>query len=301
MTRYLTLTLNPCIDRTYLPDGTYTEEAGGKGINAARVLSALGDACTALAPVGTGENGERFRRLCSDDSIELLAVPVSGDTRRIDTVRRADGTDEQKYVRGRDMTNEEVAAMKSALSGVLDKCDVLLICGSAPGPVSASFAYDAVIAAKKCGIPVLLDSHGEALARGLDAGPDVIKPNENELKQLAGGDIPEYGEENAALGVLHAYFEKGLRGVIVSLGERGAVWVSENGSIFCPAPRVECVNPVGSGDCFTAVLCHCLINGFNEHGALAAACSAGAANARVFPAARITRADIEELLGRPLP
>ena len=300
MAHYATLTLNPCIDRTYLPDGSFTEEAGGKGINAARVLTALGDECIAMVPVGTGENSLRFRRLCADDGIRLHEVSVARDIRRIDTIRHPDGTDEQRYVKGEDIAPEELPLLKEALKQILPT-SILMICGSAPGPVSASFAREAVLTARSMHVPVLLDSNGDALTQGFEAGPDVIKPNQKELSQLSGRDIPAGEEEAAAAALLRKAAPAGLKGIIVSLGEKGAMWLAQDGTYYCPAPHVETVNPVGSGDCFTAVLCHSLISGLTEQGALAAACAAGAANARVFPAARIRRADIEELLGWSLP
>lgn len=294
----VTLTLNPCIDRTTCPDGSYTEQTGGKGINVARVLSALGEPCEAVAPIGGGENGKRLVRLARDEGVLLTGVPVTSDTRRIDT-RYDPETNEQSvdYARGSDASPSEIEALSRTLEKALTGARLLMLCGSAPGANAASFAAEAIRMAKRKGVDTLLDSNGEALARAFEAGPTFLKVNRSECMQLYGRDIPEGGEAEAAESLLSTE----TRGVIVTLGDKGAVWARQGGTLFCPAPKGKTVNAVGSGDCFAAALVWALLNGLSDYGALTIACAAGAANARVFPAARINKTDIEAALGHAIP
>lgn len=146
--------------------------------------------------------------------------------------------------------------------------------------------------AKSMGIRTLLDSNGAALIEGAEAIPDVLKLNENELEQLLGpSDDPLHAEAGKLT------IEKGVGRVLLTLGGRGCAQFMWEQSAFCPAPKIDCVNAVGSGDCFTAAWLHAQIRGFSDDGALLIASAAGAANAMQFPAAKITKANIERIAG----
>lgn len=298
MPRIVTLTLNPCIDRTIRLDrpDVFEEQTGGKGINVARVLGNFGMECAAIAPVGSGENSRRFRALAAQEGIRLIESPVSFDVRRIDTYwDPADNSQRVDYARGTDASAEEIEPLRTILTGALNGAMLLIVSGSAPGPNLAAFAGEAIGIAKAMGVETLLDSNGPALTHGLAAGPGLIKPNQTECAQILGREIADGDEDLAAEEILSLHAANGLRGVIVSMGERGAVWAREGGTLLCPAPKIEPVNPVGSGDSFVAVLCWALLSGYSDMGALTMACAAGAANAAMFPAARVTPADVRRI------
>ena len=89
----ITLTLNPCLDRTLwveefgLPPTHEEWQTGGKGVNVARVLAALGVKARAVCPLG-GETGARFLELAKEEGIDVLPVDVPAPTRVIDTWAR---------------------------------------------------------------------------------------------------------------------------------------------------------------------------------------------------------------------
>lgn len=297
MPQIVTLTLNPCIDRTICcgDEPRYTEQTGGKGINVARVLGNLGMDCAAIAPVGHGENSRRFVQLAQEEGIALLPVPVAADVRRIDTWRAKDDSQRVDYAKGTDSSADEINALRDILIQALSQARLLIVSGSAPGPNTCAFTGEAISIAKRMGVETLLDSNGAALLSGFAAGPGLIKPNQSECMQLLGRDITPGDEYAAAEELLIAGAARGTRGVIVSLGAGGAIWARESGTLMCPAPKVHAVNPVGSGDSFVATLCWALLSGYSDMGALSMACAAGAANAEVFPAARVSLADIERV------
>ena len=86
----VTLTLNPCLDRTIWvgdfgePPAREDWQTGGKGVNVARVLSALGVDALAVCPLG-GDSGAKFLELAAAEGVAVLPVPVAPDTRTIDT------------------------------------------------------------------------------------------------------------------------------------------------------------------------------------------------------------------------
>ncbi len=296
--RTLTLTLNPCIDRTLWVEDFGQEPvrieqmSGGKGINVARVLTALGEDCIAVTYSG-GESGKIFAELAQAEGINLLCIPVQGETRTVDTYARLSDYSQQVIKRNGPVLHEqELNAIRKAVLDLLPGCAVMAVCGSASCAGGAELVRELIIAAKAMGVRTLLDSNGEALIEGTEALPDVLKINENELAQLLGpSNDPLHGE------AVRLTTEKGIGRVLLTLGERGCAQFLWEQSSFCPAPRIECINAVGSGDCFTAAWLHAQIRGFSDDGALLLASAAGAANAKVFPAAMIRKEDIEDIVG----
>lgn len=296
--KIMTLTLNPCVDRTlWVEDFDQTPVqidlmSGGKGVNVARVLSALNEDCIAVAPCG-GDAGKRFSELALSEGVHLIPVPISGNTRTIDTyVRLSDY--KQRVVRGAnvELCDNEVQRIRETVLSHLQDCEILAVCGSASCEAGARLIKDALLAARSMGVHTLLDSNGIALLEGVKAIPDVLKLNEKELAQLIEplGD-PAHPEAQQLIA------ERGIGRVIITMGERGCAQYLGEQISFCPAPKVKCINAVGSGDCFTAAWLHAQIRGFSDSGALLLANAAGAANAMQFPAARINLADVENVVG----
>ena len=109
-----TLTLNPCLDRTLwveefgLPAKREEWQTGGKGVNVARVLAALGVEARAICPLG-GETGARFLELAKAEGIDVLPVNVPAPTRMIDTwAREGDFAQRVDYRAGEPLTEEDM-------------------------------------------------------------------------------------------------------------------------------------------------------------------------------------------------
>ena len=296
----VTLTLNPCVDRTLWVRGfgeapeRIEEQSGGKGVNVARVLGALGIDCAAVFPAG-GETGDKLIALARAEGVQARPVPVKPETRVIDTeARLGDFAQQVHYVRGEALGEADLDALEAELFRCLPGARVLAVCGSASSEAAARRVPGIIRRAKALGVAVLLDSNGPALIEGAEALPDIVKPNQKELGQLVGRDVVPGEEADAALELV----SRGIGGVLVSLGEGGCAYLRADGQYFCPAPKVETVNPVGSGDSFVAGFLYGVLRGWPDNGrALVIACAAGAANARMFPAARVGRAEIEALCG----
>ena len=304
-----TLTLNPCLDRTLwvgdfgMPPAREEWQTGGKGVNVARVLSALGAKALAVCPLG-GETGERFCALARMEGIEVLPVRAAAPTRTIDTwAREGDFAQKVDYRAGTPLCEAELDALEKALFEALEGARVLAVCGSAPGEAAARRVPGILRRAKEMGVTTVLDSNGAALLEGVKGRPDLLKPNERELETLAGS-----GDPAAAWKLI----EGGVGRVLVSLGAQGCCLVGADAGgpaallpltlgaraeIYAPAPKVKTVNPVGSGDSLLAGYLYAALRGLPDEDALKFANAAGAANAAMFPAARVGWAQIAPLLG----
>ena len=305
----VTLTLNPCLDHTAwvgdfgLPPTREEWQTGGKGVNVARVLSALGAEALAVCPLG-GETGERFCALARQEGIHVLPVPVSAPTRVIDTwAREGDFAQKVDYRPGAPLSETEMDALEEALFAALPGARALAVCGSAPDGAAAKRVAGILRRAKALGLATVLDSNGAALLEGVRGCPDLLKPNEQELAALAGASDP------AAAWKL---IEGGVGRVLMSLGAQGCCLVGADAGgpaallpltlgaraeIYAPAPKVQTVNPVGSGDSLLAGYLYAALRGLPDAEALKFANAAGAANAAMFPAARVGWAEILPLWG----
>ena len=99
------------------------------------------------------------------------------------------------------------------------------------------------------GAHVVVDTSGSPLVKALAAGPDLIKPNAEELADAAGGTITTVGDVVDAAQELRA---RGARAVLASLGADGALLVDATGVRHGAAPVDDVVSTVGAGDAMLA-------------------------------------------------
>lgn len=293
----VTLTLNPCLDRTLWvgefggPARREEWQTGGKGVNVARVLAALGVRSLAVCPLG-GAAGDKFLSLARGEGVEVLPVPVKPETRVIDTrVRERDFEQRVDYRAGSELSDAELDELEGRLFSVLPGARALVVAGSASCGRAAGRVPGILRRAREMGVQTALDSNGPALLEGVRGLPDLLKPNEGELVSLVGSPEPDAAEE---------LIKSGVGAVLLSMGARGCCLIREGVQKYCPAPRIEAVNPVGSGDSFLAGFLYAAFKGYSDERSMMIACAAGAANAGAFPAARVSRSDIEMVLGQSI-
>ena len=99
------------------------------------------------------------------------------------------------------------------------------------------------------GVRVAVDTSGAALLAAVDAGPDLIKPNRQELAAAVGTPLNSIGEVVAAAEKLCS---RGVKAVLASLGADGTVLVDGSGAVFGTAEAIEPVSTVGAGDALLA-------------------------------------------------
>ncbi|MDP5313676.1 1-phosphofructokinase family hexose kinase [Streptomyces poriferorum] len=301
----LTVTLNTALDLTYdvpalVPHSSHrvtalSERPGGKGVNVARVLTALGHDSVVTGFAG-GATGAVLRTMLAalptgPVAVTDALVPVAGDTRRtLAVVDRATGDTTQFNEPGPHVTADEWTAFLASYGELLTAADAVALCGSLPPGIHVGAYAELVRLARTAGVPVLLDTSGEPLRRGIAARPDLIKPNADELAQLTGSRDPLRGARDAR--------RRGAHGVIASLGPAGMLAVSPDGTWQASPPAPVRGNPTGAGDSAVAGLLSGLVEGLDWPDRLRRAVALSTATVLSPTAGEFDRAAYEELLPR---
>lgn len=252
----LTVTLNTALDITYrtaalTPHTTnrvaeVSERPGGKGLNVARVLSALGHE-TVVAGFAGGRTGDALRELLAAEGPSDALVSIAGTTRRtIAVVDEATGDTTQLNEPGPTVTPAEWAAFLTSYEGLAARADAVALCGSLPPGIHVGAYAELVRLARAANRPVLLDTSGEPLRRGIAARPDLVKPNAAELAQLTGSREPLRATRDAR--------RRGGRAVVASLSAAGLLAATPDGSWRAAPPKAVRGNPTGAGDSAVAGL-----------------------------------------------
>ena len=302
-----TLTLNAVVDHVYRApaspaDTSVAEESchvlSGKGLNVSRALACLGYLSTPVI-------------LCGPDTLsmyrsELLRLGAAGRlvpglsrTRQHATVVSA--ADQQAFhVRecGAAARPGTLRLLQRALSDVRAG-DVVALCGSSAPGLPEGAVVRLLEAAADRGAAVWIDTSGAPLRRCLELRPQAVKVNAAELEAAIGRPI---GSPDAAATAVQEVLGMGVRLVCVTLGRTGLVLGTDREVAFAPAPPLEAVSAVGSGDAALAALLAGAGDSDLAVADLAAlAAAAGAANALNLVPGSLDRSQFELLLARVRP
>ncbi|MCH5674687.1 1-phosphofructokinase family hexose kinase [Streptomyces gilvus] len=297
----LTVTLNTALDITYRvralrPHTSHrvtevTERPGGKGLNVARVLAALGHEVTVTGFTGGATGRTVQEQLTATPGLADALVPVAGPTRRtIAVVDTASGDTTQLNEPGPTVTPAEWSAFQEAYEDLLPSMSAVALCGSLPPGVPVGAYAVLVRLARAAGVPVLLDTSGEPLRRGVAARPDLIKPNADELAELTGSHEPLRATQDAR--------RRGATAVVTSLGADGLLAATPEGRWRATPPAHLHGNPTGAGDSAVAGLLSGLVDRLPWPTRLSHAVALSAATVLAPVAGEFDRAAYEELVGR---
>ena len=260
----LCVCLNPALDITYRADelvhgashrvDVLGVRGGGKGLNVARVLAQLGEPVILTGLLG-GDNGKAIGRDLDVAGIASCFMPVVEQSRRSVTV--VDGRDATVLNEpGPVVAESEWQDFLAWFDDVVQHCQVVALSGSLPPGVPPD-AYELLTRqARRSGAKVLVDAGGDALRAVLPAGPDIVKPNVSELRQLLGrklGNTPEIlsGAQSLRAG--------GAGAAVVSRGALGVVALTPDGAFTARTLKPIQGNPTGAGDALAAVLARSLL------------------------------------------
>jgi len=254
----LTVTINPSVDRNVQVDRLVFEDrayilarsdsAGGRGMNASRVLHSFGAKTLAIVTSG-GASGQRLEKLAAKSGFPVKVVPIHNESRVNLTITDKQGLALRLNEQGPLITPEELTRLEKAVASRLESASWLMLCGSIPPGVSTDFYTKLIGLAREHKVKTLLDTDGDALLHGIEAGPSIASPNQPEAERLLNRALITRVQFLEAAARIKAM---GADAVMLSLGGRGVVAVNENQLLEVIPPRTDAVSPLGAGDALAA-------------------------------------------------
>jgi 1-phosphofructokinase len=253
-----TVTPNPSVDWTF-EVGSLTRgqlhraseshaEASGKGVNVSRALASNGIATTAVLPLG-GPVAAELAALLTAEGVDFVAVPISGAVRVNVSLSEPDGVATKVNSPGPILSRAEIGELAARTLQAVQPSDWVVASGSLPPGVDRDLYARIGSGAHDRNARFALDSSGPALAAGLAARPDVIKPNIDELAEATGAVIETFGD---AADAAHQLIARGAACVLVSAGPDGALLVTAELTCHAEATVPTMRSTVGAGDALLA-------------------------------------------------
>ena len=280
-----TVTLNPAIDKTaYIPGfcaggvnrvQTLREDAGGKGINVSKCLKALGTRSVA-AVLLAGETGKYLENLLKQEGLEILTAQTGGQTRtNLKIVDKASGHNTDINEPGPLADETTLQTLLNTLCEKIHPGDIAILSGSLPKGAAPDIYRRWTEKLHAVGARVILDADGEAMAEGVKAAPDLVKPNDTELARLLGRPLEN---EESYLAAGKELLAKGIYNVVISLGGDGGLFLWKDETYRVAGLSVPVQSTVGAGDSVVAAMAYGMEKDMPRQEQIALAMAMGAAS-----------------------
>lgn len=299
----LTITMDPSVDIAYSMNhlnmyavnrvDNVFKTPGGKGLNVTRVLAQIGDNVQATGLLG-GELGDFLEAGLDNLYIKHSFYKISGEIRNCIAILH-EGKQTEIFEQGPEITDTEAEEFLVHFKTLIPSEGVVVISGSLPKGISPDYYSKMVTICEDASIPVVVDCSGVVLEKVLNGPnkPTVIKPNIEELSQLLGVEVSDNTE--ILKSVLTDNLFKGVEWVIVSLGANGAFAKHWNKFYKVNIPKIDVVNPVGSGDSTVAGIASSLAAGKDDEELLRTANVLGMLNAQESQTGHVNLNNFEEI------
>ena len=267
--------------------------AAGKSVNVAKVLKSLGEQPLATGFLG-GDRGDNLRALLQAREIEIDFVEVNTRTRQCITVIDESGATQTELVEESQPVHEaDYDTLATIVQKQIPGCRAMVMSGTLTPGAPVDFYHRCSRMANEFSALSIVDAQGPALIEALKAAPGLVKPNRSELAATLGHDLKE---DKAALSAMRDLCDRGAQRVVITAGREPALAFDGRKSWRIRSPRIKAVNPIGSGDAFTAALAWRLLRGEDLAEACRWATAAGAANALTIMAGEVELQDVQRLL-----
>ncbi|ANT60343.1 MULTISPECIES: 1-phosphofructokinase family hexose kinase [Roseobacteraceae] len=303
----LTVTLNPALDLSTTADRVEAGpklrcdapaiDPGGGGINVARLAAELGGPARAFVAL-SGPTGMRLEAALAELGLPMVRMKAPGETRESFAVHdRQTGAQYRFVMPGPVWSAGDVMDALDAISSTVPQGGIVVLSGSQPPGVPDDFPTELCRALKGRGAYVIVDTSGpvlEALARGTDPAPAVLRMDSLEAEELAGrplmtrADSAGFAAELVARGAAER--------VILARGADGSVMAGPDGLWQVSAAKVSVLSAVGAGDSFVGAYAFGISSGLSAPEALALGAAAASATVTTPGTSLSTRAMIHDLL-----
>lgn len=289
----LSVTLNPSVDRTVfidslrLHDSNRVEktetDAGGKGVNVARVATELGARVIAVGFLG-GRTGRFVRDTLDAEGVQHAFVTTEGETRLNIAIqeRAAEAKTSEPppatmlNERGPTISLREWGALNELLEELYPAATYVVLAGSLPQGVGADSYLTLMRAAREYECLCCVDADGYAFQHAMREPPFLVKPNGEEASRYLRREVSSPAD---AIEAAKEFHKRGVTIAIVSIGAAGAAMASSEGTFFAKPPNVETISTIGSGDSLVGAFLAALEDGRSHDEALRLGVAAGAATA----------------------
>ena len=297
----LCLTPNPAIDRTILlPSLTLGQvhraqktivAAGGKGMNVARTIRALGGEPLCMGFAG-GHSGRLLAGLAQKEGLQSEWTWTGTETRTCTIL--VSPTNDATVINeaGATVPAEDWNQLQRDIRQRLPSLSSACISGSLPPHSSAADFQDILRLLVNSGKQTWVDTSGMALRSALDFPEICIKVNGSEIAQVLGVDVRDLPAAKQALTLLG---QRGIHTSVITLGSEGALLSTKEGNWHAQGPQVAIVSTVGSGDSFLGGLVRAVDAGRGWPDGLRDAVAAGTANALSAGGGQFRLGDFHEI------
>lgn len=300
--KILTLTLNPAFDihctaDKFLPERenhmkTYSRYIGGKGVNISRALRENGVDSTAFVVLGR-QNAADFEIELSACGVDYVPVYAEGRIRENITIHPENAPETRISFEGCPVAEEIVRKVFDMILPLCGKDTIFTFNGRLPEGLSVYDVSPYLEKVKSLGAKLVIDSSSFGIDDFSLVRPWLIKPNQEEISDCIGININTTEDAVDAARMIH---DKGIENVMVSLGGKGAVLVSDEFVCTASVPDIKVVSTIGAGDSSIAGFCVAYAEGKSKDFCLAEAVAYGSAACLTDGTNPPRKDDVEKIL-----
>lgn len=301
----ITVTLNPAMDKTVSIDefslGKVNRvkeiryDIGGKGINVSKVLKNFNIQSKCTGFLG-GIWLDKFNCELQNRGIENCFIEIKENTRtNVKVVDYIDKVYTDINEAGPVIHEKDLASFIDNFTGLCKEGDIIAFSGGSSPNVPKDIYKTLIEIAKEKGAFVILDAEGELLKYGIEAKPDIIKPNEHEFEMLLNRQLKT---KEQLIEAAEEILNKGIKEILISLGEKGALYVTKKGNYYGKGLKVPVKSTVGAGDSTVAALIYSKIRNYDEEKTLRFAIASGGASVSLEGTEACELHQVEELVNR---
>lgn len=242
---------------------------GGKGANQAVTIGKLGGSVQMIGKIGNDDYGKRLLESLKKNHVKREHVLYSNESTGLAFIMVNDNGDNSIVVipgANFDLTKEDLKEQKKSI----EASDILVCQLETPLEV----VEEALILAKSKDVfTVLNPAPGKVLSQNILKHTDLLTPNESELEIISGIKIDD---EKGMIKACEKLISQGVGGIIVTLGEKGALYVSSDGVKTFEAYSVKAIDTTAAGDSFTGAIAYALDTGLGLEEGIRLAMKVGA-------------------------
>lgn len=300
-----TVTLNTALDIIYNVPSLRVDQVhrlpgitvpGGKGINAARVIHILGESVTATGFIA-GFNGQKMQHLLQQEGVACECIEAQGETRLAITVLDQAQHTQTEFIEQASsyVTAESLTLLEQKIQQLSSRSSWVLFSGSIPQGCPPDLYATLIQIAQASGARTALDASGEALHYGIQACPDLVKPNEDEACAWAGIAPADSYSDQTLNDVLTSMLDHGVKTAAISLGKKGAIAAQGNERYRLTVPPLDIISALGSGDAMAAGMVTAASRGADLAEMLRYGSACGSACALQQVAGKVNLHDVEQI------